>query len=117
MRKKKDTIDTGLLYAASKVEERESEPIPEQESGRIFETNRGQLKLQKHEMILSTKEGDITVPLYQIEAWDSSGGQYRVWYRDGDTDYRLTLKPKQSPTILADDVRNQIHESTFQGYK
>ena len=115
MRKKDRTAppDSGLLYAGSRA------PEPEPQTGDIrhtFELDGGTLEIRNDAIILEMEDGTITIPYHQIEAWDTSGKKFRVWWSTGGRDphnYRASCTPKQPPDTIDMELRAIIHRNTY----
>lgn len=124
-KKKKDARedgDTGLQYAGPAPGEPEAGAAAPRAPGKVrhlFDTDRGTLEMRDDAMVLLTKDGDITVPYHQVEAWDDSPGKkkFRVWWRTGGAesrDYGLTFVPRAAePADISRELREIIHRNTF----
>ena len=115
-RRKKDrpNVDSGLLYAGSRAEERPAEG-PAGPGGKLSTrgTDRGPLEFRDRAMVLETDDGRITIPYHTIEAWDDAGKRFRVWWSDNGRDYTMSCIPEKTPAGIGAELRDGIRRNTF----
>lgn len=108
--KKKEEPESGLRYADHTVEPARGSPG---EMLHSFDTDRGPLEMAETAMVLATKDGNITVPYHQIDAWDDVGRKFRVWWSADTQHYTMSCEPKMPPASLSGRLREIIHQNTF----
>ena len=108
--------DSGLIYAGSPAPEQQPKRAGAGEILRIHDTDRGTLEMRDSAMVLSTKEGTITIPYHEVDAWDATGKEFRVWWGgsgEGARNYTISCVPRESPSGIGEDLRDIIHRNTF----
>ena len=109
--------DSGLAYAGSPAPGQQPKPAGAGEILRTYETDRGTLEMRDSAMVLSAKEGTITIPYHEVDAWDSSGREFRVWWSGssgGARSYVVSCVPSREPASdMAAELRDIIHRNTF----
>ena len=113
-----DGQDSGLAYAGSPAPGQQPKPAKAGEILRTYETDRGTLEMRDSAMVLSAgNEGTITVPYHEVDAWDSSGKAFRVWWSgsgEGARSYVMSCVPSREPASdMAAELRDIIHRNTF----
>lgn len=109
--------ERGLIYAGSAAPETTTK---HQEPGDIhhtFETDRGPLEMRDTAMVLAAPDGSITVPYHQVDAWDDSGKEFRVWWNVAGPEphhYTMACVPHLPPAAISEELRRIIHQNTFE---
>ena len=107
--------DSGLMYAGSPA------PGPPKRAGageilRTYETDRGALEMRDSAMVLSARDGTITIPYHEVDAWDASGKAFGVWWSgsgEGARSYAMSCIPREPASDMAAELRDIIHRNTF----
>lgn len=118
MRKKENKPKgRGLIYGGSSAPEPTTKAAEPGGVRNVFETDSGQLEMRDTVMVLAGREGSITVPYHQVDAWDDSGKKFRVWWSTPGQDphhYTMSCMPQLPAATLAAELRGIIHRNTFE---